>query len=200
MNKKEGKADLEETKSPGKFQVFLLIFLVPAAFLLIASVIVLTLLDINPITKAKEAGIEIPFLSDGQEVEPENSSAENGEQTAFLQTQLKEKETNIAELEKELSSLTAENEKLSEEQERLVQETANQQNQQETEKSKNNEMVSVFKEMKGKTAAPVLLNMSEEEAVAILSQLPSDSVASIFEEMPPEDAAKYAVLLGIQAP
>ncbi|MDG5470291.1 hypothetical protein P6709_00940 [Jeotgalibacillus sp. ET6] len=199
MSKKAGKKDSEEAKSPGKFQVFLLIFLVPAVFLVFASVIVLTLLDINPIKEAEEAGIEIPFLTD-KKAEQESGTIEDSQQIASLESQLKEKEGSIAELENKLETQTSENEKLAEEQDVLLQEMESLRSEQGAKQSESNEMVSVFEEMKGKTAAPVLLNMDEGEAVVILSQLPADAVASIFEEMPPEEAAKYAGLLGIDSP
>ncbi|PPA72055.1 MotE family protein [Jeotgalibacillus proteolyticus] len=200
MNKPAAKEEVNEAKSAGKLQVFLMIVFIPAIFLLFAGLAVFYLLDINVLEEAQEAGIPVPFLSGANETLPEGHSVTSAEQIEALQMQLKEKDSKIAELENTIKTREEENTRALADQERLNEEISKLQEEEEETSKRNNEMASVFKEMSGKTAAPVLLSMNDNEAADILRALPTDTVAKIFEKMPPADAAKYAQLLADQAP
>lgn len=200
MNKKVRKEEPVEHKSPGKFKVFLMIFLIPVIFLAFISIAVLTLTDINLFEKAKEAGISIPFITQegGEKTGAEKESSD--QKIVTLQTQNKEKDVEISRLESEIVSQQDENEQILTEQERLVEEMETLREQQETEGKEFDEIVSVFEEMSGKASAPIILEMTDSEAVKILSQLSPDLLAKVFEKLPPVEAARYTELLSVSTP
>ncbi|MEW9501303.1 MotE family protein [Jeotgalibacillus marinus] len=200
MNKQVRQEEPVAQKSPGKFQVFLMIFLIPAIFLAVASLGILTVLDINLFDKAKEAGISIPFITQEGEEKTGAEKQTSDQKIVTLQTQNKEKEAEISKLESEIVSQQDENEQLLTEQERLIDEMETLRQQQETESKEFDEIVSVFEEMSGKASAPIILEMTDSESVKILSQLSPDSLAKVFEKLPPVEAARYTELLSVSTP
>nr|WP_225941854.1 hypothetical protein [Sporosarcina limicola] len=59
-------------------------------------------------------------------------------------------------------------------------------------------IVSTFEQMSAKSAAPVIMKMSDAEAIRILTNLKSDTLASVLEKMPPENAAKYTTMMTVK--
>ncbi|KIL44888.1 MotE family protein [Jeotgalibacillus soli] len=200
MNKQVTKEIEEEVKSPGRFQVFLFIFFIPILFLVFVAFVVLTLSDINVVKKAEEIGISIPFLSEDKTAEQTSTAESSDQKVVKLQDQIKEKEAEISSLNSEISRQQEENQQLVLEQERLQEEMDALRQAQELDGKEFNEIVSIFKEMSGKSAAPVIMNMDDEEATRILSQLPPDILADFFEKMPAEEAARYTQLLAASTP
>ncbi len=52
--------------------------------------------------------------------------------------------------------------------------------------------------MSAKTAAPILVQMSDTESLRIMSSMKPDTLSAIFSKMSPEDAARYTELLSQQ--
>lgn len=189
--------DFSNAKPPNKFQLLLLLVFIPAVFILIAAYTVTSLLDIDLAGKVKQAGISIPFVADSKEKESAVSTVKKQE-AAFTEENMLKKNEQIADLEQQLESLQNKMEKIESENEGLKEDLHASSEEKEIDDGKKSEIIAVFKEMSGKAAAPVLMNMTEGEAVRIMSQLPPEKVAQILEKMPADTAAKYAELISRQ--
>ncbi|MFB1081109.1 MotE family protein [Jeotgalibacillus sp. JSM ZJ347] len=193
QQKQSIRSEVEETKSPGKLQVFFMLIFVPLLFLIFISLIVLSILDFNIVEKAEEAGISIPFISGDEEVleAPENPE----KRIVSLQAQIEEKDVYITQLEQEMVSLEDENDLLIEGQEKLQAEIERLQAEREAAGREFAEVVSVYEDMKGKEAAPIIMDLNDEDAIRILSSLSAEMVAEIFSAMPSAEAARYTELI-----
>ncbi|TFE03496.1 MotE family protein [Jeotgalibacillus sp. R-1-5s-1] len=201
MNKQQSiKEEAEETRSPGKLQVFFLLIFVPILFLTFAALIVLTILDINVFEKIEEAGIDIPFTGESEDPAEITGPENQAQQIVSLEAQLEEKDVELARFEQEIISLEDENDLLIEEQERLLAEIESMESAGESARKEFSEVVAVYDEMDGKEAAPVIMNLNDENAIRILSGLSSEKLAEIFAEMPSEEAARYTELIANRTP
>lgn len=68
-------------------------------------------------------------------------------------------------------------------------------NQQSVAKKEFNEILSTFKQMSAKTAAPIIIEMSDDKAVKILSNLDPETLSAILSKMDPKEAARYTELI-----
>ncbi|MDZ5711722.1 MotE family protein [Jeotgalibacillus haloalkalitolerans] len=185
--------EAEEVKSPGKIQVFFLLIFVPVLFLIFVALIVLTILDYNIVEKAEEAGITIPFF--GEEEEAADTPVNPEERIVSLQAQIEEKDMYIGQLEQEMVSLEDENDQLIGDQERLQADIERLQNERDAAGREFAEVVSVYEDMKGKEAAPIIMDLNDEDAIRLLSNLSAEMVSEIFASMPPAEAARYTELI-----
>ncbi|AJD91000.1 hypothetical protein JMA_16830 [Jeotgalibacillus malaysiensis] len=197
QQKKSIPNEAEEEKSPGKLQVFFLLIFVPVLFLIFVALIVTAILDINLVEKAEEIGIDVPFL--GEESEPGETPVNPEERITSLQAQIEEKDVYISQIEQEMVSLEDENDLLIEDQERLQAEIERLQTERDAAGREFAEIVSVYEDMKGKEAAPIIMDLSDEEAIRLLSNLSAEMVAEIFASMPPADAARYTELISTRS-
>ncbi|WP_404409166.1 MotE family protein [Jeotgalibacillus malaysiensis] len=197
QQKQSIRTEAEEEKSPGKLQVFFLLIFVPVLFLIFIVLIVTTILDINVIEKAEEIGIDVPFL--GEEAEPEDTPVNPEDRIVSLQAQIEEKDVYIGQMEQELISLEDENDLLIEEQERLQADIERLQTERDAAGREFAEIVSVYEDMKGKEAAPIILDLNDEDAIRLLSNLSAEMVSEIFSAMPPADAARYTELISTRS-
>lgn len=166
--------------------------------LLFASAVVLVIAkfaDVNVFDKAKEWSESIPFTGDKEKQDDDAESLVAGEQVVTLQAEIKDKEAQLFKLQQDLETSADENEKLLIEQERLLDEIAVLQRDKDDSKRKFQEIVTTFEQMSAKSAAPVIIKMSDAEAIRILTSLKPDILASILEKMPAEDAAKYTTMM-----
>lgn len=197
QQKQSIRTEAEEEKSPGKLQVFFLLIFVPVLFLIFIVLIVTTILDINVIEKAEEIGIDVPFL--GEEAEPENVPVNPEDRIVSLQAQIEERDVYISQMEQEMTSLEDENDLLIEEQEALQADIERLQTEQDAVGREFAEIVSVYEDMKGKEAAPIIMDLNDEDAIRLLSNLSAEMVAEIFSAMPPADAARYTELISTRS-
>lgn len=185
-----------EEKSPGFFKKMFFLVVIPLLFAIAILLIVAQLTNVNVFKVADEAIEKIPFISKNEDV-VENSSL-NEEKVVELQAEIQEKEMEITQLQTQIDSAATEKDTLLVEQERLLFEIEKlKRNQQETQKEFN-EILTTFNKMSAKTAAPILIQMSDTEALRIMSQMKPDKLSEIFTKMTPAEAARYTELLAQQ--
>lgn len=189
--------DVKE-KSPGLFQKLLLWVLIPLLFASALLLIIAKFADINVFDKAKEFTSEIPFIGEPKEDDLDGKSPDDSvleDRVVSLQAEIKDKEAEVFQLQKKLETADDEKEDLLLKQEELIDEIAVLKRGNEGTQQKFTEIVSTFEKMSAKSAAPVLVNMSDAEAIQVLSNLKTDKLAAILEKMSPEDAAKYTTIM-----
>lgn len=187
-----------ETKSPGFFKKFFYLFLIPFMFLIAIALIIASVTEYNVFKMADDVVEKIPFInSDKKEDLVENSSL-NEQKVVELQAEIQEKEVQITQLQTQIDSSALEKEQLLEEQERLLVEIEKLKRDQEETQKEFNEILSTFEKMSAKTAAPILVEMSDTESLRIMSSMKPDTLSAIFTKMSPVDAARYTELLSQQ--
>ena len=187
-----------ENQSPGFFKKFFYLFLIPFMFLIAILLIITSMTEYNVFKMADEAIEKIPFInSEEKDAVIENSSL-NGEKVVELQAEIQEKEAQISQLQSDIDASATEKEELLVEQERLMFEIEKLQRDQEETKKEFNEILSTFEKMSAKTAAPILVQMSDTESLRIMSEMKPDTLSAIFAKMAPADAARYTELLSQQ--
>lgn len=189
--------DVKEN-SPGLFQKLLLWVLIPLLFASALLLIIAKFADINVFDKAKELTSEIPFIGEPKEKDLDENAPDDSvleDRVVSLQAEIKDKEAEVFQLQKKLETADDEKEDLLIEQERLLDEITVLKRGNEGTQQKFTEIVSTFEKMSAKSAAPVLVNMSDAEAIQVLSNLKTDKLAAILEKMSPEDAAKYTTMM-----
>lgn len=195
LQMEETKMEMEE-KSPGFFKKFFYLFLIPLMFIIAICLILATVTEYNVFKMADEAIEKIPFIGskDEESAVVENTSL-NEEKVVSLQAEIQEKELQITNLQSQIDASAAEKEELLAEQERLLFEIEKLQRNQEEAQKEFNEILSTFEKMSAKTAAPILVKMSDTESLRIMSSMKPDTLSAIFTKMSPEDAARYTELL-----
>lgn len=187
-----------ETKSPGFFKKFFYLFLIPLMFVIAIALIIASVTEYNVFKMADDVVEKIPFIkSDENENIVENSSL-NEQKVVELQAEIQEKEIQITQLQTQIDSSALEKEQLLEEQERLLFEIEKLKRDQEETQKEFNEILSTFEKMSAKTAAPILIEMSDTESLRIMSSMKPDTLSAIFTKMSPVDAARYTELLSQQ--
>lgn len=194
--KKETKPSIEmKKKSSGTFGKIIMVILITLMFATAVLLVIAKFNDVNVFDKAKEITQSLPIIGSSEEKDKDIDDGILEERVVTLQAEIKEKEAEVHRLQQQLDASTDQQEKLLVEQERLVGEIQALENDQSATKQKASEIVSTFEKMSAKSAAPVLINMSDAEAMQILMNLKTDTLASILEKMSPEDAAKYTSLM-----
>lgn len=187
-----------EAKSPGFFKKFFYLFLIPLMFVIAIALIIASVTEYNVFKMADDVVEKIPFIkSDENENIVENSSL-NEQKVVELQAEIQEKEIQITQLQTQIDSSALEKEQLLEEQERLLFEIEKLKRDQEETQKEFNEILSTFEKMSAKTAAPILIEMSDTESLRIMSSMKPDTLSAIFSKMSPADAARYTELLSQQ--
>lgn len=181
-------------KGPGIFQKLFFWVLIPLLFTFTIFLIVAQFTNTNVFQFADGIKDKIPFLQ-SEEAEIGENSALNDQKIVTLQAQLQEKEAEISQLQSKVDSSNEEVEALLVEQERLNFEIEKLKRDQEETAKDFKEILSTFEKMPAKSAAPILVQMSDEEALRILSSMKPDTLSAIFTKMSPADAARYTELL-----
>lgn len=166
-------------------------------FTIAILLIVATFTNTNVFQMAKNATDSIPFLSSKEEEIEENSSLSD-EKVVQLQAEIQEKEAEITQLQTKIDAAATEKDELLVEQERLLFEIEKLKRDQQATQKEFGEILSTFEKMSAKTAAPILVQMSDTEALRILSNMKPDTLSAIFTKMSPADAARYTELLAQQ--
>lgn len=188
-----------EEKPPGFFKKFFYLFLIPLMFIIAICLILATVTEYNVFKMADDAIEKIPFVgsSEDEKAVVENSSL-NEQKVVELQAEIQEKELQITKLQSQIDTTAIEKDELLIEQERLLFEIEKlKRNKEETQKEFN-EILSTFEKMSAKTAAPILVQMSDTESLRIMSNMKPDTLSAIFTKMAPADAARYTELLSQQ--
>ncbi|WP_347790656.1 MotE family protein [Solibacillus sp. CAU 1738] len=188
--------NIEETseKGPGIFQKLFFWVLIPLLFTLTIFLIIAQFTNTNVFQFADGIKDKVPFLQSNDTEIIEDSSL-NEQKVVTLQAQIQEKEAEISQLQTKISSSNEEVEALLAEQERLLFEIEKLKRDQEQTTKDFKDILSTFEKMPAKTAAPILVKMSDDEALRILSSMKPDTLSAIFTKMSPTDAARYTELL-----
>lgn len=193
INNLDEQMDLEK-KPPGFFKKFVYLFLIPLMFTIAIILIVTTVTGTNVFKIAGNVTEKIPFMNKDEAGEAENSSL-SGEKVVTLQAEIQEKEVQITQLQSQIESAETEKDELLAEQERLQFEIEKLKRDQEETQKEFKEILSTFEKMSAKTAAPILVQMSDTESLRIMSSMKPDTLSAIFTKMSPADAARYTELL-----
>ena len=198
-NKMEQQVGENEVESqPGFFKKFFYLFLIPFMFLIAILLIITSVTEYNVFKMADGVVEKIPFISSDEDEGVIENSLLNEQKVVELQAEIQEKEAQISQLQSQIDSSAIEKEELLVEQERLLFEIEKlKRNQEETQKEFK-EILSTFEKMSAKTAAPILVQMSDTESLRIMSSMKPDTLSAIFTKMSPADAARYTELLSQQ--
>lgn len=184
-------------KPAGYFKKFVYLFLIPLMFTVALILGVTTVTGTNVFKLAGNVTEKIPFMNKGESEEVENSSLSE-EKIVTLQAEIQEKEAQITQLQTEIESAVVEKDELLAEQERLQFEIEKLKRDQEETQKEFKDILSTFEKMSAKTAAPILVQMSDTESLRIMSNMKPDTLSAIFTKMSPADAARYTELLSQQ--
>lgn len=183
-----------KSKTLGIFQGLLIWVLIPLLFVTMVLLIIANVADVNIFDKAKQLTEELPLV--GKKAEKEQDSVlTSDEEFISLNAEIKDKEAQLLSVQEELSKSEEEKTSLQAEIDRLKDEIEQLKIQQTDSKREMKEIVTTFENMSPKSAAPVIIKLSDAEAVQLLANLKPETLASILEKMPAEDAAKYTSLL-----
>lgn len=202
MVKKDNRLTAELVEQPpkkkaGGFLKFFTWIVLPLMFVVAVLLVVATLMNTNVFDLGKKAIGNLPFVP-SEEQQAKDAVVNNDSKIVNLQAEIQEKEAEITQLQKKLDTTTSEKEKLTIEKEQLQFEIEKLNRQQDDVKRDFNDILSTFDKMSPKSAAPVLINMSDAEALRILTSLKPDKLAAILEKMDAKDAAKYTELMAKQ--
>lgn len=186
-----------ENKPAGFFKKIFYLFLIPLMFVIAIALVIATVTEVNVFKMANNVTEKIPFLNADEQEVVENSTL-NGEKVVELQAEIQQKEAQITQLQTQMDAATSEKDELLAEQERLMFEIEKLKRNQEESQKDFTEILSTFEKMSAKTAAPILVQMSDTESLRIMSSMKPDTLSAIFSKMSPEDAARYTELLSQQ--
>lgn len=183
-----------KSRTLGIFQGLLIWVLIPLLFVTMVLLIIANVADVNIFDKAKQLTEELPLV--GKKAEKEQDSVlTSDEEFISLNAEIKDREAQLLSVQEELSKSEEEKTSLQAEIDRLKDEIEQLKIQQMDSKREMKEIVTTFENMSPKSAAPVIIKLSDAEAVQLLANLKPETLASILEKMPAEDAAKYTSLL-----
>ncbi|QCR31800.1 hypothetical protein C1N55_06245 [Lysinibacillus sp. SGAir0095] len=184
--------DTQEENSPGLFQKLIFWFIIPLLFIVAILLVIATFTNFNVFEKAAEL---TNLKSTTEEATEGNLSEQYNEKIVGLEAEVKEKEAEIEKLQGELENAKAENQESLIVQEQLQYEIDKLQRDQTEAKKEFEDILNSFEQMSAKSAAPILVEMSDEEAVKILASMQPDILSAILAKMSPADAARYTELL-----
>jgi len=182
-------------KKTNNMQKLLMIVLIPLLFASAVLLIITKITDVNIFDKTKELSASLPFVSEPKQKDEVENSPVLEQRVVTLQAEIKEKEAEVFRLQEQLDASEDEKDALLLEQEKLIYEIETLERGADSKKQKLTEIISTFEKMSAKSAAPVIINMSDAEAVQILTNLKPNILAQILEKMPPEEAAKYTTMM-----
>ncbi len=181
-----------EDNSPGIFQKLIFWFIIPLLFVVAILLVVATFTNFNVFEKAAE----LTNLKDTtEEATAGNDTEQYNEKIVGLEAEVKEKEAEIEKLQGDLEKAKAENQEGLIVQEQLQYEIDKLQRDQTEAKKEYEDILKSFEQMSAKSAAPILVEMSDDEAVKILANMTPDVLSEILAKMSPADAARYTELL-----
>lgn len=183
------KRPMEDVKSPGFFQKFFYLVLIPLLFGIAVLLVIASFTGTNVFEKAKEITGNLPFVS-SQDETPESTPIDS-QKIVELQAEIEEKEAQIVKLQSQLDSAIAKNQEALNLQEELEYEIQKLKNDQSVAQKEFTEIISAYEKMTAKQAAPILVEMDPNEALKILAELKPETLSKVLSKMSPEDAAKF---------
>ncbi|RKQ19795.1 MotE family protein [Ureibacillus endophyticus] len=184
--------EIKEEKSPGIFQKLFYLVLIPLLFVVAILLVIASFTNFNVFEKASELTNSLPFASDKKS---EEFSLDFDEKIVELEAEIKEKEAEIDQLKSQLDKANLEAENNLAKQQQLQNQIESLEKQQSESKKEFNEILSTFKQMSAKTAAPIIMEMSDDKAIKILSNMDPETLSAILSKMEPKEAARYTELI-----
>ncbi|MEC1376165.1 MotE family protein [Heyndrickxia oleronia] len=184
-----------EDQPRSRFQWFLYVIFIPLLFAIVIALIVAQFAGVNVFEKAKDLSGKLPFISSKVEKTSGKSLKEYEDKIIDLQAEIENKDTELTQLQSKIDSQDNEKQQMLLEQKRLEDEIDELKQIQNQNKKAFQEIVQTYESMSPKSAAPIILSMTDPEALKILSNLKSDVLAKIMEKMPADRAAKYTEML-----
>ncbi|MBS4217749.1 hypothetical protein KHA96_05380 [Bacillus sp. FJAT-49711] len=178
-------------KKPGIFHRFIFWVLIPLLFALFLGLLIASVAGVNIFQKAKEISEKVPVIANMIDGKEKVNVLDYEEKIISLDAEIQNKNAQIDQLKSQLEKNEFEKERFSLEKERLENTIEELRQMQDQNKRAFKEIVSTYEAMTPKSAAPIIIEMSDDEAVKILSNISTESLAKIMEKMPPERAAKY---------
>lgn len=192
MNKnKKTNQPIEEEKTPGIFQKLFYLVFIPLLFVIAILLGIASFTNFNVFEKASE--LINTFKSD--ETSTEETAKNYDQKIVELEAQVKEKEAEIEQLQSQLQSAKDEKQTDEAEKEQLQYEIEKLQREQSESQKEFEDILKSYEEMSAKSAAPIIVEMSDDEALKILSNMQPETLSAILAKMEPADAARYTELL-----
>ena len=192
MGKKINEEYVNEEKPYNKFQ-WVLIAVIPLFFVILVTLILMTVAGVNVFQYGKEIGSKIPGISTmvQEEEEEKKSVVQDGQKIVDLEAELADANAQMAKLEESIVSKDEEIQSLNIQKQRLEREIEELKLQQEDSQRAFKDIIRTYETMSPKKAAPIIIALKEEEAIKILSKMKADTLSAILEKMEPADAARF---------
>ncbi|ARK30997.1 MotE family protein [Halalkalibacter krulwichiae] len=186
----------ETSKGHSKFQWFFLVVCIPVIFAVILFSVILSLLGVNVLDKAKAYGSEIPVVASLLE----NEAVEVVEEVnvEYLNETIQKLEAEVDRLQVTLNEREEEIKKLSDEQAQIEHKAAIEEARLESEVQELKDLARTYEAMSTKNAAAIIEQLSDEDALLHLSQISIEVRAGILAKMDSELAANLITQLANQ--
>ncbi|WJE17469.1 hypothetical protein QRD89_09025 [Halobacillus sp. ACCC02827] len=165
----------------------------PLLFLVVLTVIVMTLMGYNVFEQVEKYGANIPGIADTTSTDSASS-----EETDKLQAMLANKEAEIQQLKEQASAGDAEKKDMENQIVQLEKElegTTEEKGQEDVEEDSAKDIAASFQKMDPEEAAPIISTMNQDLAVQVLRLIAVEERGDILGQMDPEIAASYASAL-----
>ncbi|MGV2620056.1 UNVERIFIED_CONTAM: hypothetical protein N8J90_02665 [Halobacillus marinus] len=165
----------------------------PLLFLVVLTVIVMTLMGYNVFEQVEKYGANIPGIADTTSTDSASS-----EETDKLQAMLANKEAEIEQLKEQASAGDAEKKDMENQIVQLEKElegTTEERGQEDVEEDSAKDIAASFQKMDPEEAAPIISTMNQDLAVQVLRLIAVEERGDILGQMDPEIAASYASAL-----
>lgn len=194
MGKKVNETEnLVEEKPYNKFQ-WVLIAIIPLFFVILLTLIVMSVAGVNVFQYGKEIGNKIPgissMLQDEEEKEEDRSTVQYQQKIVDLEAEIADVNAQMAELENTLISKDEEIQSFNIERQRLQLEIEELELAQEDNRRAFKDIIRTYESMSPKKAAQIITALEEEEAIKVLANIKADALSKIMEKMNPADAAR----------
>jgi len=188
INEKE---NLIEDKPYNKVQ-WVLIAIIPLFFVILITLIVMTVGGVNVFQYGKEIASKVPGISYilQDEEEEDISIAQYQQEIVDLEAEIKDVNAQMAELESSLISKDEEIQSFKIERQILQQEIEDLKLAQENNRRAFKDIIRTYESISPKKAAQIITALEEEEAIKVLSSIKADKLSAIMEKMDPADAAR----------
>ncbi|ELK44743.1 hypothetical protein M662_09205 [Bacillus sp. SB49] len=165
----------------------------PLLFLVVLTVIVMTLMGYNVFEQVEKYGANIPGIADTTSTDSASS-----EETDKLQAMLANKEAEIEQLKEQASAGDAEKKDMENQIVQLEKElegTTEERGEEDVEEDSAKDIAASFQKMDPEEAAPIISTMNQDLAVQVLRLIAVEERGDILGQMDPEIAASYASAL-----
>jgi flagellar motility protein MotE (MotC chaperone) len=192
-----------DEKQYNKLQWFLFVVLIPIAFTITITLLVLWVAGVNVIETSKEIGKNLPYISNLMEKDKKTNvpapGKDNAKQIDDLKAKIKGQDDEITKLENLVDSRDQQLQRTDLEKQQLEKQIEELTATQEENKRAFKDIIRTYETMSPKKSAPIFAKMSDNEAVKILSNVKAETLAQILEQMTADDAARLTKRLTVES-